>query len=103
GAAKRRPAWGPTLADVLEIFAGLEANGPPWRNANFFPGPRVAADAALAGFHLEHAEATELDALAPLHGGPHRVEYRIDRHLSFHLGDVGYFRHFVDDVDLDHA
>jgi predicted AAA+ superfamily ATPase len=66
-------------------------------------GPRVAADAALPGLDLEDAEPAQLDALAALHGGPHRVEDGVDSHLSFDLGDVGDPRHFVDDVDLDHA
>ena len=42
-------------------------------------------------------------SLAALHGQPHRVEHRIDRHFGFHLGDVGDLRDLVDNVDLDHA
>src|SRR5258706_10916366 len=94
---------GSKLADVLEIFAGLEADRPARRNADFLAGARVAANAALARLHLEDAEATQLDALAALHGGPHRIEDGVDSNLGFDLGDVGDFRDFVDDVDLDHA
>src|SRR5262249_34959671 len=91
------------LSDVLEVFTRLEADRATWRDAHFFARPWIAADAALPRLHLEHAEPAQLDALAALHGDPHRIEDGVDRHLGFYLGNVGYFRHFVDDVDLDHA
>src|SRR5450759_342021 len=94
---------GSKLADVLEVFARFEPDRAPGRDAHFLAGTGVTADAALAWLHLEHTEPAQLDAVAPLHGGPHRVEDRVDRHLGFDLGDVGDFRHFVDDVDLNHA
>jgi len=43
----------------------------------------------LRGFHLEDPEPAQLDALAALHGGSHRVEHGIDSYLGFDLGDVG--------------
>jgi hypothetical protein len=64
---------------------------------------RTNSRTAFARLNLKDTEPAELDALAALHGGPHRVEHRVHRHLGFDLGDVGDFRHFVDDVDLDHA
>src|SRR2546423_14485752 len=91
------------LADVLQIFAGFEPDRAPGRNADFLAGPRVAADAALARLHLEDPESAQLDALAALHGDSHRVEDGVDCHLGFDFGDVGNLRHFVHDVDLDHA
>src|SRR5262249_30232380 len=102
-AASRRE--GPTnrLSDVRQIFTGLEADRPARRDADFFSGPGVAADAALARLHLEDTEPAKLDSLAALHGDSHRVEHRVDRHLGLDLGDIGDFRHFVDDVDFDHA
>src|SRR5262247_175804 len=48
------------LPDILKVFAGLEANRAPGRDAHFFAGPWVAADAALARLHLKHAEAAQL-------------------------------------------
>src|SRR5439155_16945360 len=89
--------------DVLKVFARLEADRTAGRDAHFLAGAGVAPDAALARLHLEDPKTAQLDALAALHGGPHRIENGIDRHLSLDLGDVGDFRHFVDDVDLDHA
>src|ERR1700737_2334104 len=103
GGCQTSTGVGSNLADVLEVFAGFETDRATGRDAHFLARPRVTADASLARLHLEHAETAKLDALAALHGGPHRVEYRVDSHLGFHLGDVGNLRHFVDDVDLDHA
>src|SRR5262245_9344599 len=96
----RASSW---LADILEIFTGLEADGAAGRNAHFLAGPWVTPDASLARLHLKYPEAAQLDPFAPLHGQPHRIEHRVDSHLSLHLGDVGDLRNLVDDVDLDHA
>ena len=94
---------GGSASYILKILPGFESDGPTGGDADLFTGPGVSANAALSWLHLKHAEAAQLDSLAPLHGEPHRVEDRIDSHLSFDLGDVGYFRHLVDDVDFDHA
>ena len=53
-------------SDVLEIFAGLEADRTARRDPDLFPRPRIPADAALARLHLEHTEPAELDSLAAL-------------------------------------
>src|SRR5207247_9482601 len=66
------------LADILQIFAGLEPNRPAGRNAHFLAGPRVAPDAALARLYLKDPESAQLDPLATLHGSPHRVEDCVD-------------------------
>src|SRR5215510_9498002 len=94
---------GGLLPDILQVFAGLESNGSTGRDAYFLAGPRVASDAALARLHLEHAEPAQFDSIAALHREPHGVEHRVDRHLGFHLRDVGDLRDLVDDIDLDHA
>src|SRR5690349_22856275 len=91
------------LPDILEVFARLEPDGPARRNANFLTGPRIAADAALSRFHLEHTKSTQLNAIAALHRQTHRIKNRIDRHLSLDFGDVGDLRNLVDDIDLDHG
>jgi hypothetical protein len=103
GQAVGRRGRGPTdrLSDVLQVFAGFEANSSAWWDAYFLPGPWVPADAALARFHLEDAEAPKFNPFAALHRDPHRVENGIDRYLGFNLGYVGDLRYFVDDVDLD--
>src|ERR1043165_3863661 len=91
------------LPDILEVLPWLEADRPAGRDADFLAGPRIAADAALARLYLKDAESPKLDAFAALHGHSHRVEHRVDGYLGFDLGNVGDFRNFVDDVDLDHA
>jgi hypothetical protein len=91
------------LADVLQVFARLESDRSAWRNPNFLTRSWVPSDTALSRLDLEDAEATQLDPLAPLHGGPHRIENSIDSHLGLDLGDVGDLRHLVHDVDLNHA
>src|SRR5262249_49376445 len=91
------------LPDILQAFTRLETNGAARRAANFFACPWVAAAAARARLHLKHADPAQLDAFAALHGGPHRVEDGVDRHLGLDPGDVGNLRHFLYDVDLDHA
>ena len=67
GGQRRRRA----LADVLQLFAGLEADGAAGRDAHFLAGAGVAADAALAGLHLKHAKSPQLNTFAALHREPH--------------------------------
>src|SRR5512135_1301220 len=69
-------------ADVLQVFARLEPDGPARRNAHFLAGPGVAPDAALAGLDLKDAEPSQLDPVAALHRHAHRVEHRIHRQLG---------------------
>src|SRR5215510_13310519 len=63
---------GSKLSDVLQVFARLETDRPPRRDADFFSRAGVSSDAALARLHLKDAESAQLDSLATLHGGPHR-------------------------------
>ncbi len=60
------------LVEDVEVFAGLEAYGFSWGDADFSPGARVASNAGFAGLDGEDAEAAELDAVsfdeALLHG-----------------------------------
>src|SRR5258708_20016224 len=65
---------GSKLADVLEVFARLETDRAARRDPDFLPGAGVAADAALARLHLEHAEPAKLDALPPLHRASHPLK-----------------------------
>jgi len=65
------------VADVLEIFAGLETNGSTGRNSNFFSGTGISSDAAFASLDLEHTKATEFNAFTTLHAHPHSVEYSV--------------------------
>jgi hypothetical protein len=89
------------LSDVLEIFSWFEANGSARRDADFFPGPWVTTNAALARFDLEDAKSPKFNAFATLHGDSHRIEDGVDGYLGLNLCDVGHLRDFVDDVNLD--
>src|SRR6185436_21169025 len=75
------PAESPS--DILKVLSRFEANRAAGRNANFLAGPWVTADSTLAGFHLEHAKAAQLDPFAALHRQTHRVEHGIHGHLGF--------------------
>src|SRR5687767_811007 len=63
---------GSSAPDVLEILAGLEADRPAGRDADFLAGSWVTADPPLPRLHLEHAEAAQLDPFAALHRKAHR-------------------------------
>ena len=99
GRATHRRRWGVTeawtragicsAADVLEFLAGLEPDGAARRDAHFLARSGVAADAALAGLHLEDAEPAQFDPFAALHRFAHRLEDGLDGDLGPHLGDVG--------------
>src|SRR5204863_6864731 len=77
-----------SLPQILQIFAGLEADGTTRGDTYFLASPWVTANAALPGLDLKHAEAAKLDPVATLHRQPHGVEHGVHRHLGFHLGDV---------------
>src|SRR5271165_6960750 len=89
--------------DALQFLAGLEAHRFAGRDADFFAGARVAADAGLAGLHAEHAEAAELDALAAAQRGLEGLKDRFHRLLRFGAADVRGGHHGVDDVQLNHT
>lgn len=75
--------------DVLEVLAWLETDGSSRWNTNLFAGSRIPADTSLARFYPKDTEASQFDALAAFHRGPHCVENCVDSDLGFHLGDVG--------------
>src|SRR6185436_13159353 len=115
GRAGRRESWGcrtpwgngqdgkTLLRQVLQILAGLETYRAAGRDLDLLARPWVAADAALPGFHLEDAEAAQLDTFAFHHRVLHCVEHGLDGDFRPHLRDVGCPRDLVDDVHLDHG
>jgi len=52
------------LVHLVQLFAGLEANGLAGSDTHLGSGARVAADACLAGLDSEHAKTAQLNALA---------------------------------------
>jgi hypothetical protein len=87
----------------LEFFAGFEADGFAGRDAYFFAGAGVAANAGFAGFNAEDAEAAELDALAAAECLLERFENRFDRLLGFGAADESLGHNRIHDVQLDHT
>jgi hypothetical protein len=82
----------------LQILAWFEADRFTGWDCHFLPGPGVAADAPLSGFHDEDSKAAKFDAFAAREGFLHRVEEGIHSLLRFHLRNAGFFRHPVNDV-----
>jgi hypothetical protein len=87
----------------LEFFAGFEADGFAWGDADFFAGAGVAADAGLAGLDAEDAEAAEFDALAAAESLLERIENGFDGLLGFGAADESFGDNRIDDVQLDHT
>jgi hypothetical protein len=52
------------LIQRVEVFAGFEADGAAWCDADFGSGARVAAYSGFAWAHVEDSEAAQLDAVS---------------------------------------
>ena len=79
------------------------AHGFAWRNADFFAGPGIAADAGLARFYAEDAEFAQFDALSAAESALERLENSFDRLLRFGAADVGLSDYRIHDIQLDHT
>src|SRR4051794_16025789 len=90
-----------SLLQCLEFLAGFETNGFAGGNRYFRAGAGVAANAGLAGFDGENAEAAEFDAITMFEGALHLLEYSFDGHFSLGFGDARLVNDFVDDVELN--
>ncbi len=91
------------LAEYLEFFAGLEADGLAGGDGYLGAGARVAADACLAGFDAEDAEAAEFDAVAVREGLLHGFKDGVNGGLGFGAGKSGALHYTLDEVLLDHG
>ena len=89
--------------DALEFFAGFEADGFAGGDAYFFAGARVAADAGLARFDAEDAEAAEFDALAAAESLLQGIKNRFDGLLGFGAADESLGDNRIHDVQLNHT
>ena len=79
----------------MEVFAGLEADGFTWNDADLCAGAGIASDAGLAGLDGEDAEAAELDAVSADHALFHAEEDGIDGGFRLNAGKAGCVRRFV--------
>jgi len=94
---------GGRVFQTLQLFAGFESHSLAWRNADFFAGAGIAADAGLAGFHAEDAEFAEFDPLAAAERALQRLKNGFDGLFGFSSADVGFGHDRVHDVELDHT
>ena len=88
---------------ALKFFAGLEADGFAWGDADFLAGAGIAADAGLAGLDAEDAEAAEFDALAATERHFERLENRLDGLFGLGAADIRGGDNRIHDVQLDHT
>ena len=89
--------------NTLELFAGFEADGFAWGDADFFAGTRVATDAGFAGLDAEDAEAAEFDALAAAKSSLQGIENGFDGLLGFGAADESLGDNRIHNVQLDHT
>ena len=86
------------LLQRLQILAGLEPYGFPWRDVDFGAGARIAPDAGLAGANVKDPKTAQLDAVSFGQGSLHTLEYGFDGQFGFGLRDAGLRYDLVDDV-----
>jgi len=87
----------------LEFFAGLEADGLPGRDANFFAGARIATNTGFSGLNAEDPEFAKFDTLAAPERALERLKDGFDGLLRLGATDVRLRDHCVYDVELDHS
>jgi hypothetical protein len=92
-----------SVFESLEFLAGFETDGFSRRDADFFAGAGIAADAGLAGLDAEDAEFAELDALPAAHGILEGFKDGFDGLFGLGTANICFANHSVYDVELDHA
>jgi hypothetical protein len=85
----------------LQLLAGFESDSFARWNGNLGAGPGIPADARFARFHVENAEAAQLNAIAVLERLLHGFKNSLDRHFRFGFGDAGPVDYFVYNVKLN--
>jgi hypothetical protein len=89
--------------NALEFFAWFEADSFAGRDADFFAGAGVAADAGFAGLYAEDAEAAEFDTLAAAESLLERFENGFDGLFGFGAADESLGHNRIHDVQLNHT
>jgi len=90
------------LLQRLQILAGLEPHSFSWRDVDLRAGARIAADAGLARFYREDAEATQLNPIVGFECILHAVEDRIDSLFRFGLANTRPFDDLIHKIEFDH-
>src|SRR5208283_1843557 len=94
---------GGSVFQALQFLAGLKANGFTGRDAHFFAGAGIPADAGFARLDAEYAELAKFDALAAAKGILERFEHGLDRLLRLRPADIRFGDHRVYNVQLNHT
>src|SRR5208282_1877799 len=89
-------------SDAPEFLSRFEADGLSRRDAHFFSGARVAADARLAGFDAEDAELAQLDALTRREPLLQHFEDSLDGLFGLRAADARAADDQIHKVELDH-
>ena len=85
----------------MKVFAGFEADGAAWSNADFGSGARIASDAGFARPHVEDAETAQFDAVAAGEGALEAFKDSFDGGLGFDAGQSGTLNYLLYDVLLN--
>ena len=88
---------------ALQFFAWLEANRFAGRDADFFAGARIAANAGFTGFDAEHPELAQFDALAAAESVFQGFKDGLDGLLRLGTADIGFGNYSIYDIELDHT
>jgi hypothetical protein len=85
----------------MQLFARLEADSLAWSDGDLGSRSRVAADACLAGPHIEDAETAQLDPVPGPQGFFETLKDSVDSRFRFVSWQAGLFDHMMDDVLFD--
>lgn len=85
----------------MEVFAGFEADGAAWGDADFGSSARIASYAGFARPHVEDAEAAQLDTVAAGEGALEAFKDSFDGGLGFDAGQSGTLNYLMYDVLLN--
>ena len=85
----------------MEFLARLESDGLAGGNADLGSGPRIAADAGLAGADAEDAKPAQFNALAGRQSLLQALEDRIHRRFGLGAGQARALDDVMDDVLLN--
>ena len=85
----------------MEVFAGLEADGAAWSDADFGSGAGITSYAGFARPHVEDAETAEFDAVAASEGALEAFKDSFDGGLGFDAGQSGTLNYLMYDVLLN--
>jgi hypothetical protein len=91
------------LAEDLEVFAGLEADGFAGSYGDLGAGAGIAPNAGFAGLDAEDPKTAQLNAVTGREGFFHGFKDGVDGGFGFGAGKSGTLYYALDEVLLDHG